>query len=130
MVSPEDLGWLAGFFDGEGCITTTTKSHSQLELKIYNTDKALLEKAQLILDGLEIDSILSPHPTGKLGHKPMFRLIVRPYRDIAKFFKKVPVQSSEKLSCWDEFCQAHLNKSPEHTKARRARLGRSYPSLL
>ena len=130
MVSPEDLGWLAGFFDGEGTISTRDKGKGSLELAIVNTDRALLQKAQSILDHLEVDSIINLHTDRNPNHKPCFQLRVRAQASIQKFFNKVPVQSKDKIARWNELRSTYFTRPAEHTKARQARLARSYPVLL
>lgn len=128
MVSTQDLSWLAGFFDGEGYITT--RARNQLQLGIDNTDKALLKKAQSILDHLEIDSILSPRSPRGLGKKPIFRLSVQSFTGIERFFNKVPVASTSKIDRWTQLKGIRYSHSAEHTKARRGRLARVHQSLL
>ena len=133
MVSEQDLGWLAGFFDGEGCISLSRKGKVHVpgvQVVIVNTDKALLTKAQSILDALEIDSTIYIHSVRPSGRKEAFRLQVGSSKGIRRFFAKVPIQSQEKLLKYEVLKSSIPHKSIGHTSARHQRLVRQYPQLL
>jgi intein-encoded DNA endonuclease-like protein len=130
MVSEQDIGWLAGFFDGEGCITVGgSASHRQVRLQITNTDKALLEKAQSILDALEIDSIIKP-AASPLGCKAKWRLWIENGAGVKAFFKKVPIQSQDKFQKYAQVVPLLPTRTKGHTRLRRQRLARQHPQLL
>ena len=102
MVTDQDLGWLAGLFDGEGCISFTHtcyrgKRRTYAYHSITNTDKALLEKAQALLDNLEIDSTLRACNSGRPNSLLVYRLCINGGAYIRRFFEIVPVRSEAKL---------------------------------
>lgn len=134
MATEQELGWLAGFFDGEGYLAN--RRGNKPLLGIENTDKALLEKAQSILDSLEIDSrlsLLAPRSQATkqaiVRQKPLYRLCVYSYSGLIRFFKSVPVASTAKLSRWNEL-KAYYSRPSLHSRARRERITRQYPALL
>jgi hypothetical protein len=52
-----DVAWLAGIFDGEGCLSMPTNGRGNgyaLRFEIYNTDSSLLEKASRIISELHL----------------------------------------------------------------------------
>lgn len=131
MVSDKDLGWLAGLFDGEGCITYgSRRKYIQLKLEIGSSDRTLLEKAQTILDELEIDSSLYSRSPSKYRTKTFFDLDVRCKRNIERFFAKIPVQGEEKLARWSELRILDTSHSMNNTKAERQRLQRVGQSIF
>lgn len=79
-----DLAYIAGFFDGEGCITAfrrgdTYKGHaySRCQISIINTNKKILEWISTIIGGK-----VYKH-SGVLGRKPCFTLQIPP---VASYF--------------------------------------------
>lgn len=131
VVSESELGWLAGLFDGEGCISTfgVTKGKKKVRIDIANSDKTLIERAQAILDALEIDSsiqIVQHEPP----YLPVYHLQIQGGGGVQKFFAKVPVQSNQKLGKYELLKPLLSHRPLHHTKSRRQRLARQYPSLL
>lgn len=131
MVSDLDLGWLGGLFDGEGSISTQREGRNYPRVDIVNTDKALLEKAQAILDALEIDNSLRLRAsTHSPKHSPVYQLTIGGSSGIKKFFAQVPVQSKAKLDKFHSFEHLLSNRPYSHTRARSQRLARQYPTLV
>ncbi len=72
-VSQRDLGWIAGFFDGEGSIKKNESNagyagRSQ-ELAVHQADGPVLSKALEILDKMEVDYTLSDGRRSSIGSK-------------------------------------------------------------
>ena len=72
MVKESDLAWLAGFIDGEGSITIAKRKRQKsinynydLQLRIINTDKSLLDHCQSIIGKGEIKAPLVAKATYK-----------------------------------------------------------------
>jgi len=64
-VNREDLAWLAGFFDGEGCVSVSQRdrkqgSYSALRLQITQCDRAPLDKTKSILG---FGNVNGPYPS-------------------------------------------------------------------
>ena len=129
-VSDLDLGWLAGLFDGEGCITRAGGKYGHPELTITNTDSKLIEKAQRVLDALEIDSSITTIAAQKVHYKVRYSLRVNSSAGIQRFFTVVPIQSKEKHDRYEALKSELANRHRSHTVARRQRLARQYPALL
>lgn len=59
QLSAEQLAYIAGFFDGEGCVHIGGRRHNSsynLEVSASNTDKAVLDMLQLCFGG-RIDTV-------------------------------------------------------------------------
>ena len=135
MVDDKDLGWLAGFFDGEGCVSHSTayykgKKRTSVYFSITNTDRNLIEKAQVLLDNLEIDSTLRGCDSGRPNSQLVYRLCISNRVGIRRFFEKVPVQSKAKLLKYQELQPLLSNRSKDNTSSRHKRLARQNPELL
>jgi len=93
MATEQEIGWLAGLFDGEGCISYT-RSHRKNKIETYvyfsitNTEKTLLEKAQAVLDSLEIDSNLRACDSGRANSKLVYRLFINGSAGIRRFLAR------------------------------------------
>ena len=66
MVSPADLGWLAGIIDGEGSITLSHGStrSPHLRVSITNGNDAILAKTYAILAAAEVSYCSHHEPRG------------------------------------------------------------------
>lgn len=131
MVSDVDLGWIAGFFDGEGTVVLSKgkRTAPHLNIAIVNTDLALLQKAQSILDALEIDNSLKP-AASKPGYKQMYRLYVGNSPGVQKFFARVPTLSEAKRNKFEALRGILSTRPHSHSRLRRERLCRQHPQLL
>ena len=87
MVTDKDLGWLAGLFDGEGsiCLQRAGK-YKYPRIDIVNTERKLLEKAQAILDQLEIDSGLTLKNAETVKYKAAYQLWIKDSPGVCRFF--------------------------------------------
>jgi len=135
MVTEQEIGWLAGLFDGEGCISYTrnhrkNKIVTYVSFSITNTEEVLLQKAQAILDSLEIDSSLRSCDSGRANSKLVYRLHINSSAGIRRFFSKIPIQSKAKLEKYATLQPFLTNNPRSHTEAKRKRLARQYPALL
>lgn len=64
-----ELAWAAGFFDGEGCITTTTQpAGTYLQLRISQTDHRPLDRFSQVVG---IGNVTGPYDV-KEGHQQTF----------------------------------------------------------
>lgn len=72
-VSQRDLGWIAGFFDGEGSIKKNESNAGYVgrsqELAVHQVDGPVLSKALEILDKMEVDYTLSDGRRSSIGGK-------------------------------------------------------------
>ena len=89
-VSQRDLGWIAGFFDGEGSIKKNISnagySGRGQELAVHQVDGPVLERALSILDKLEIDYTLSDGRRSTIGGKFVHTVRINGgFRGVVKF---------------------------------------------
>ncbi|QAX94617.1 portal protein [Gordonia phage Harambe] len=72
-VSQRDLGWIAGFFDGEGSIKKNESNAGYVgrsqELAVHQVDGPVLSRALEILDKMEVDYTLSDGRRSSIGGK-------------------------------------------------------------
>lgn len=74
----ESLAWLAGLFEGEGCITTAGKSNGLYVLRLAMTDFDVVERAAAVVGvGRLYDA-----PPGKPGDKPQRLWVVSKSADV------------------------------------------------
>lgn len=133
LVDEQDLGWLAGFFDGEGCVSRKGKGQAHgIRIDFINTEENLIRKAQGILDALEIDNTIQNRSLsqGRFGRKAQFCLHIGGSTGIRHFFAKVPIQSQEKLDKYKTLISFLPTKTKSHTRSTRQRLARQYPQLV
>lgn len=96
--TPEEIGWLAGIFDGEGSIALARKSNRQLPslgFHITNTSISLMSKCQYIMQKI-LRKPLGIHNRSKyqIGHivksrRVVFTLDVRGHKEVKKLLLAV-----------------------------------------
>lgn len=70
-LSPIDIGWLAGFLEGEGCFTAP-KTHRPHHPRVYasSTDEDVLKYVFKITGLGHLYGPCAPHPNNTWGKKP------------------------------------------------------------
>lgn len=130
-VSDVDLGWLAGFFDGEGCVSLSKhgKKHPRLTLSFTNSEQALIQKAQRILDALEIDSYITEKKKYHPNWLPSYDLNIDGATSVRRFFSLVPIDSLKHKTKYEKLSHYLPIRGQSHSPSRRERLARQYPQL-
>lgn len=107
MISAMDLetkrGWVAGFFDGEGCVLFCRKkgpkgnwTHMQYYLNASNTDRELVQAAHDFLGELGVKSkIEGPYQVG--AKRPSWRVQVYGAANIVAFHESIPLLCPPKI---------------------------------
>ena len=72
VLNREELAWAAGFFDGEGWVGRRSPDSGGVQLRIGNTDRALLERFKRAVG--DLGSITGPYKPTVLTRKPMYGL--------------------------------------------------------
>lgn len=83
-------GYIAGFFDGEGCVGGAV-------LSIVNTNKNLLEITSTKLKKLKIENRIRMRKKEEPHHKQAYELRVYGKQNILKFYKFIPIQHQDKI---------------------------------
>lgn len=81
--------YVAGFFDGEGCIT-------KRRLDIVNTNRNILEKISVFLTKVKIENRIEVRKIYDIRYQPAYVLRIYGYPNLIRFNEKIPLQDREK----------------------------------
>jgi hypothetical protein len=80
--TPENLAWVAGLLEGEGCFSTSKRTKTgggyQLSITCNMTDEDVLIRLHNILG---VGSVRGPYKKGKEHHKPQWCFTIRRMED-------------------------------------------------
>jgi LAGLIDADG-like domain len=91
--------YLAGLFDGEGCVSYTQGSQgfAQKVVELSNTDRSIIDTAVAALEELEIPySLRGPIHLREERWTPYYSIRLSNYEAIARFAELVPFQCENK----------------------------------
>lgn len=94
MTSEQELIWLAGLLEGEGCFTTTAgrKAGTQISIQLQMTDKDVVERAARIME-----SSCSPRKRpDKSNYKQIFYCQLRDARAYSLMEKLLPYMGARR----------------------------------
>lgn len=99
------IGWISGFWDGEGSVTlrrvTNKRKHTSYYLTVSNTDTNLMQVCQEYLTNLGIEWTMWKYRTrGK--YKPIGTLHIGKATSIVKFSSFIRLSSPSKQAILDE----------------------------
>lgn len=99
--SRENLAWAAGIFEGEGCISVSTKGRRRLKLSVSMTDRDVIEKLSRIIG---LGSIGGPYT--KVGLKDNWQWQVTSSEDVQAVL----------AAFWEFLCSRRKAKAVEAIK--------------
>lgn len=133
-LTPENLAWCAGLYEGEGCVVYPDSHKASFDLRISSTDLDVLES---MVDRCGLGSISGPHPPNGFGKKPFYTwsargraaialaLLMRPWlgsRRVARLEEKIALWqrrplSPDKLTGSDKIAALHMRDAGMTYKA-------------
>ena len=73
-MTDQELGWLAGVLEGEGCFTTTGKRRPYVAVYFVSTDKDVTERVAGLMDCSKVQTLKH---TSDVSRKPQYRCVVQ-----------------------------------------------------
>ena len=124
IVKDTDIAWLAGVFDGEGCVGfkgNKARKAPQVYWQIDNTDEILLERVHKILMALEVHHHFHKKGKGAKHHKRAWRVQTNGSQHVLKILMcMLPHLTAKRkqaeLVC--EYLEWRLNDIPLHSPAK------------
>jgi len=88
QVTPEQIAWLAGIWDGEGTFVVSPLKNGKYysaAASVVNTSPEMIRRITQILDGLEITGHLYLEKMRTKKHKRCYHITIRNYKILKKF---------------------------------------------